>query len=230
MDGTAKSSVSSLVRVGAGPEAPLDEARLGWSLTRGLDIVLSLLGLVFLAPLMLVICALIYVLGQGQPLFGHARVGFAGKTFTCWKFRSMVVGSEKVLAQLLRTDPRAAAEWAEFFKLKNDPRVTRLGRFLRAWSLDELPQLFNVLRGEMSLVGPRPIVLEEVARYGRHFRFYARSRPGLTGLWQVSGRSHLAYRRRVAIDVLFARRAGLGQYVKVLILTVPAVLTRSGAQ
>jgi exopolysaccharide production protein ExoY len=141
----------------------------------------------------------------------------------------MVVDAEDRLSALLARDPEARREWETDHKLRSDPRVTLLGRFLRVTSLDEFPQLFNVLAGEMSLVGPRPIVTAEVARYGRWFANYCSVRPGVTGVWQVSGRNDVDYRRRVAMDVLYARTRSLTLYVGVLLATVPAVLKRSGS-
>jgi lipopolysaccharide/colanic/teichoic acid biosynthesis glycosyltransferase len=141
----------------------------------------------------------------------------------------MVLNSDAVLAELLATSPSARAEWARDHKLKNDPRITPLGRFLRSSSLDELPQLWNVLVGEMSLVGPRPIVSAEVMRYGMRFSYYCACRPGITGLWQVSGRNDVSYRRRVALDSIYARRCSLLLDSIILVRTFPAVLARRGS-
>ena len=197
---------------------------------RMLEIVLCVAILVFFAPLMIVV-ALLIKLGDGGPiLFAHPRIGRFGRTFPCLKFRSMAVNAEAQLQALLARDPAARAEWERDHKLTVDPRITPLGQFLRRSSLDELPQLFNVLRGEMSLVGPRPIVQAEVTRYRRYFRYYCQVRPGITGLWQVSGRSDLRYRRRVALDVVYARSRCLGLDFKILLATAPAVLARRGAR
>jgi lipopolysaccharide/colanic/teichoic acid biosynthesis glycosyltransferase len=141
----------------------------------------------------------------------------------------MVVDAEARLAALLARSPEARREWEADQKLRDDPRVTLLGRILRVSSIDELPQLFNVLRGEMSLVGPRPIVTGEVARYGRRFTQYCSVRPGITGLWQISGRNDVSYRRRVAMDTVFANTLSLSLYLKILFATVPAVLKREGS-
>jgi exopolysaccharide production protein ExoY len=149
--------------------------------------------------------------------------------FTCFKVRTMVVDADKRLDQLLATDPDARAEWALDQKLRNDPRITTFGRFLRKSSLDEVPQLINVLRGDMSLVGPRPIVLEEAPRYGQWLKHYCAVRPGITGIWQVSGRNNLSYRRRVACDVLYARRQSTALNLKILLITIPAVLSQDGS-
>jgi len=149
--------------------------------------------------------------------------------FDCLKFRSMGVDADSVLRRLLANDPEAADEWAATQKLRDDPRITRIGRFLRASSLDELPQLLNVVRGEMSLVGPRPIVRAEVARYGSNIEHYYAAKPGLTGLWQVSGRSDMSYARRVQLDVWYVRNWSLWHDIAILFKTVPAVCLQRGA-
>jgi len=192
------------------------------------DIVAASLLLSLLAPLFL---ALAYLVGRdgGNVLFGHRRIGAQGRAFKCWKFRSMVPNAEAVLARVLETDPQARAEWQRDFKLRNDPRITPIGRFLRSTSLDELPQLLNVLAGEMSLVGPRPIVADEVPRYGAAFHDYTRCRPGITGIWQVSGRNDTGYRQRVQLDQEYARNWSFGADLAVLLRTPIAVLRRSGA-
>lgn len=209
-------------RIKIGKKASLD-------LCRVLDIVIALAVLIFVAPLMIVIAGLIKLQDGGPALFGHARIGQGGRTFKCLKFRSMVVDAEARLNALLARDPEARREWEADHKLRKDPRITALGAFLRKSSLDELPQLFNVLKGEMSLVGPRPIVTSEIVRYGRWFPYYCSVKPGVTGLWQVNGRNDVSYRRRVALDVLFARTNGVRRYLKIMAATVPAVLLRSGS-
>lgn len=196
---------------------------------RVLDITIALAGLIFVAPLMLVVAIAIKIQDGGPIVFGHSRIGYEGRAFRCWKFRSMVVDAEARLAALLARDPEARREWESDQKLRRDPRVTLLGRFLRVSSIDELPQLFNVLTGEMSLVGPRPIVTAEVARYGNRFSHYCSVRPGITGLWQVSGRNDTGYRKRVAMDTVFARRVSPKLYLALLFATVPAVLCRKGS-
>ena len=199
------------------------------SLTRLLDIAIALCALVFLAPMLALIAAAIKLQDGGPVFFSHERIGRGGRRFGCFKFRSMVVDAKERLAALLATDPQARADWARDQKLRRDPRITSLGLFLRKSSLDELPQFWNVLRGDMSIVGPRPIVFEEVARYGRRFYSYCSVRPGITGLWQVSGRNETGYRRRVAMDHLYAQRNSLGLYLWIVISTVPAVLLRRGS-
>lgn len=196
---------------------------------RGLDIVISLVALIFVAPLMIVVAIAVKIQDGGPVFFGHSRIGYEGRAFRCWKFRSMVVDADARLAALLARSPEARKEWDDNQKLRKDPRVTLLGRMLRVSSIDELPQLFNVLIGEMSLVGPRPIVTAEVARYGSRFNHYCSVRPGITGLWQVSGRSDTGYRTRVAMDTVFAKRASPRLYLALLLATVPAVLYRRGS-
>ncbi len=193
-----------------------------------LDLLIASVCIVAMLPLLLIIAVL--VRRDGGPLFfGHTRIGLDGQPFRCLKFRSMVVDSENALARLLETDPQARAEWIETQKLRNDPRVTTIGRFLRATSMDELPQLFNVIRLEMSLVGPRPIVSAEVSRYGESIMYYYQTRPGLTGLWQISGRSSTGYNQRVELDRDYVRNWTIWQDFAILVKTVPAVLKRRGA-
>ena len=196
---------------------------------RLLDITISSLMIVALAPLLLLVALLIYVSDPGPVIFGHLRIGRGGQSFRCLKFRSMVTDAQERLAALLASDPEARAEWQRDHKLKKDPRITAIGSFLRQSSLDELPQLFNVLSGEMSLVGPRPIVLDEVARYSRYFSQYCAVRPGITGLWQVSGRSDVSYRRRVAMDVTYVRAQSFRLNLMILMMTVPSVLASQGS-
>ena len=192
------------------------------------DHLVALLILILTSPLLLIIAALISLDG-GTFIFGHRRVGRNGQEFRCLKFRTMQVDSDKVLARTLAEDPAAAAEWAANHKLRDDPRVTRIGRFLRVTSLDELPQLLNVLRGEMSLVGPRPIVRAEVARYGRDIGYYSRVKPGITGLWQVSGRSNTSYRERINYDVQYVKNWSLRRDLVILLKTVFVILLRKGS-
>lgn len=196
---------------------------------RLLDVSIALLILAALAPLFLMIVLAIKSHDGGPALFAQRRVGHRGAFFRCFKFRTMVVDAQQRLEELLASDPLARAEWARDQKLRDDPRVTWLGRFLRKSSLDELPQLINVIRGEMSLVGPRPIVADEISKYATGFRHYCSVPPGITGLWQVSGRNDVSYRRRVAMDILYARRRCLAANLAIIALTVPAVLLRRGS-
>ncbi len=184
--------------------------------------------LLLLAPLFFLLTLLIRRDG-GAALFRHQRLGANGQMFPCMKFRTMVAEADKVLEHLLANDPVAAMEWRVTQKLRRDPRITSVGHFLRKSSLDELPQLFNVLRGEMSLVGPRPIVQAEVARYGTEIRYYYQARPGLTGLWQVSGRSDTSYAQRVELDVRYVSNWTFMRDIVIVLKTIPAVLLRKGA-
>jgi exopolysaccharide production protein ExoY len=193
------------------------------------DIIIALLALLFTAPLFLAVATVVTLSDGGPALFGHQRIGVGGRGFRCLKFRSMVQDADNRLAECLARDPGARAEWARDHKLRKDPRITPLGDFLRRSSLDELPQLINVLRGEMSIVGPRPIVSAEIPKYGARFSAYCRVRPGITGLWQVSGRNDTSYRRRVAMDTIYARNKRLSWDLKIVLLTVPAVLLARGS-
>jgi exopolysaccharide production protein ExoY len=197
--------------------------------TRVLDLVAAVLGLIFVLPLLVGLWIAIRVEDGGPAFFSQERLGRHGRRFRCLKFRTMAVDADARLAELLARDPQARLEWSLNQKLQDDPRVTRIGAFLRRSSLDELPQLFNVIRGEMSLVGPRPIVAAELIRYGVHIRHYYAVRPGLTGLWQVSGRNDVSYRRRVVMDVAYVRSHGLMANLEILAKTVPVVLLRRGA-
>jgi exopolysaccharide production protein ExoY len=195
---------------------------------RTFDFIFGTLLIVGLSPILLLIAFLARRDG-GPVLFGHRRIGQDGRVFVCWKFRTMVVNSDRVLEEVLASDPAAREEWESTYKLKCDPRITRVGQFLRTTSLDELPQLFNVIKGEMSLVGPRPIVAGEVPRYGAAFHDYTRCRPGITGIWQVSGRSDMDYGGRVQLDQQYARGWSLAKDIKVLWKTAFVVIQRKGA-
>ncbi len=201
---------------------------LGLRLKRLFDFCAALTALILAAPLFIPLAILIRRDG-GPVFFAHERIGRGGRRFPCLKFRTMVTDAKARLEHILATDPQAAAEWARDQKLRNDPRVTRVGRILRATSLDELPQLINVLRGDMSLVGPRPVVAEELERYGTDRTSYLRVRPGITGLWQVSGRNQTTYEERVALDVRYVETWSFSQDLIILIKTVREVLWhRSG--
>jgi exopolysaccharide production protein ExoY len=204
--------------------------QLSLALKRAFDIVGALIALLIMAPI-LPLLALAVRLDGGPVLYGHTRIGYNDRSFKCLKFRTMVVDADKALAQYLAANPSAAEEWARQRKLARDPRVTRIGAILRKTSLDELPQLINVLRGEMSLVGPRPVVREELEQhYGPLGRsVYWTLRPGITGLWQISGRSDTTYRQRVTLDIAYGSTWSLLLDLKIVLRTIPAVLARRGA-
>ena len=209
----------------SGPLATIADAMV-LRLNQGVALVL----LVLLGPLMAVVTFLIWRRDGAPVLFAHYRVGQGGKLFRCMKFRTMLRNSEQVLSDLLRDDPQARAEWARDQKLTNDPRITPVGHFLRKSSLDELPQLLNVLRGEMSLVGPRPITVGELTRYGKVRWHYLSVRPGITGLWQVSGRNNTTYEERVALDRHYVEARSLWLDAGILFKTVRVVVAREGAR
>jgi Undecaprenyl-phosphate galactose phosphotransferase WbaP len=194
-----------------------------------IDIVVAALLLLITAPLFLAL-SIVSQLDKGPIFFAHRRIGADGRPFLCLKFRTMVVDGDKVLAAHLANNPEAAAEWAATRKLRNDPRVTPIGRFLRKTSLDELPQLVNILRLEMSLVGPRPIVESEIAYYGENIGHYYAARPGLTGPWQVSGRSDTSYARRVELDVWYVNNWTIWNDIALMLKTIPAVVGGQGAR
>lgn len=208
------------------PEQKARQAYGSSTIKRTLDLALSITALLFFAPLMIVIAIAVGM--TGPILFSQDRIGRNGQLFRCHKFRTMAIDAEQRLADLLANDPEARREWDTMRKLTRDPRITPLGRFLRLSSLDELPQLINVLLGDMSAVGPRPIVPSEAIMYNHYIRDYCRVRPGLTGLWQVSGRNGTTYRRRVALDVYYSRNAKLAMDFKIIFKTIPAVLRSDG--
>jgi len=198
------------------------------SAKRAKDMLVSGSALLVLSPIMIAIALLVKRDG-GPCLFGHSRLGKNGEIFKCLKFRSMIHNSQEVLARHLAENPEARAEREADHKLKNDPRVTRIGSFLRKTSLDELPQLINVLKGEMSLVGPRPIVSAEVVKYDRAIAHYYSVSPGITGLWQISGRNDVSYEQRVMLDSFYVRNWSLWRDITIMLKTVPALINRSGA-
>jgi len=202
---------------------------IGLTPKRLVDIFLAISGIVLLAPLLIFCCVATAITSPGPVLFRHKRVGFNGKHFDCLKFRTMVTDASERLRLLLESDPSAAAEWAANRKLKHDPRVTVIGAILRKSSLDELPQLFNVLKGEMSIVGPRPVTDEELERYTNSIGAYLACKPGITGLWQVSGRSSTTYDKRVACDTFYARNWSMALDAKILIVTIPSLLVSDSA-
>ena len=207
----------------------LDGRGSGARLTkRALDVTVALTALIVFGALFALI-ALAVLVSQGRPIFiRHQRIGRGGASFPCLKFRTMVRDADAALVRHLAADPGAMLEWRATQKLRRDPRVTALGRVLRETSLDELPQLVNIVRGEMSLVGPRPIVTAEIAHYGGAFADYRSVRPGLTGLWQCSGRNDLGYEQRVMLDRQYVRTWSLWLDLAILLRTVPAVLRSRG--
>ena len=205
----------------------LDENRL--RMKRALDLMLSALLMIGIVPLLLLITLAIRLESSGPILFRQTRVGRSGRHITIWKFRTMVADAEAQLAKCLREQPELRREWECDQKLKHDPRVTRVGRLLRRTSLDELPQIFNVLAGDLSLVGPRPIVDEEIVKYREEFELYKRVRPGITGLWQVSGRNSLSYDERVDLDRYYICNWSVWFDIYILARTVPEVLLGRGA-
>ncbi|PYX04912.1 MAG: galactosyl-1-phosphate transferase [Acidobacteria bacterium] len=210
----------------------LQIAESAWLHSRGkriFDLVFTAVVLPFALPLFLLIPAAILLESRGPICFQHRRLGRNGRMFWMFKFCTMIDGADVILSQLLDSDPEVRHEFAENYKLKNDPRITRLGRFLRRLSLDELPQIFNVIKGEISWVGPRPIVQPEVKKYGRYAPALLRMKPGVTGLWQANGRSGLAYEERVRLDMEYLSKASLWLDIKTIVKTLPVVLSRAGA-
>ncbi|HWI38433.1 MAG TPA: sugar transferase [Burkholderiales bacterium] len=197
-------------------------------LRRAADRIIALALLVAFSPLMLA-CVLLIRRDGGPATFAHFRVGAAGRVFRCFKFRTMCVDAERVLRDLLDRDPALREEWRRTFKLQKDPRITAVGRWLRRSSLDELPQLLNVLRGDMALVGPRPITLTELRLYGPARWQYLSVLPGMTGLWQVSGRNRVSYERRVQLDDEYVQNRSIWLDLQILVRTVLVVITRDGA-
>lgn len=209
----------------------LPELPVGGRGKRGLDIILVILSLPLLLPLLLGIALILKLTDPGPLLYGHRRIGFGGRPFHCWKFRSMVVDGDSVLERYLEAHPEEAEVWHSQRKLDNDPRVTRIGAVLRKLSLDELPQLLNVLRGEMSLVGPRPVVQSELDdHYGPAAPAYLSTRPGLSGLWQISGRSDTTYAERIRLDCDYVRNWSLVRDLRIILLTIPAMALSRGAR
>jgi undecaprenyl-phosphate galactose phosphotransferase len=196
---------------------------------RVFDFICTLVGIILLSPVLMAIGVWIYRDSPGPIIFRHYRVGKNGKIFPCYKFRSMCVDADQKLKELLARDPQARAEWDRDFKLKDDPRITKSGAFLRKTSLDELPQLLNVLKGEMSLVGPRPIIQDEVPRYGKYIRDYYMVRPGVTGMWQTSGRSDVEYDERVQMDTWYVRNWNIWFDVVLIWRTFKVVFSKKGA-
>ena len=195
--------------------------------------IIDIIACLLISPLLLLIgipIALILLFDGGDIVYAQRRIGADGRPFACLKFRSMVCNADEKLRQMLDEDPAALAEWSCFQKLTNDPRITWFGKFLRAYSLDELPQFVNVWRGEMSIVGPRPIMTDQIALYGEYFDTYCGMKPGITGLWQVSGRNERTFAERVELDAQYAETWSLWGDLKIMLLTLPAVLAGKGAK
>jgi exopolysaccharide production protein ExoY len=196
---------------------------------RVVDLVTCLLA----APFLLVIglpIAIVLKLDGGSIVYAQPRVGANGRQFACLKFRSMVRNADERLQQMLAADSRAREEWSHYQKLNDDPRITWFGKFLRAYSLDELPQFINVLRGDMSVVGPRPIMIDQIDIYGEHFATYCAMKPGITGVWQVSGRNERTFAERVRLDSQYVDSWSIAGDLKIMLLTIPAVLQGKGAK
>lgn len=205
------------------------ERRLNRIIKYLFDMILTIVGTICISPLLVIIAIWIYKDSPGPVIFKHMRVGKDGKEFPCYKFRSMCVDAKEKLEELLKNDPKARAEWERDFKLKHDPRITKSGAFLRKTSLDELPQIFNVLKGEMSLVGPRPIIKAEMERYGNYINDYLMVRPGIAGMWQCSGRNDIDYTERVHMDSWYVRNWSVWLDIMILWRTFKAVFAKKGA-
>lgn len=197
-------------------------------LERCVDLTLATLLLLILSPFMLATALVVLLSGRGPAFYRQPRLGLNGETFDCLKFRTMQVDADRLLQGLLESSPALREVWMRDRKLRKDPRITPIGRFLRRYSLDELPQLFNVLCGEMSIVGPRPIATDEAHFYGEAFSIYCSVKPGITGAWQVGGRNDVSYQRRVQLDCEYARTKSLRQDIRLLLRTVPVVLRGTG--
>ena len=193
------------------------------------DKVLSVVLFILFLPVLLLLYLVVYISSKGDPIYKQKRVGENGRRFHIYKFRTMRSDADKMLEELLENDPVKKAEWEKEFKLKDDPRITSVGKFLRRTSLDELPQLFNVFQGKMSLVGPRPIIEDEISKYGEYFDYFTAVKPGITGLWQVSGRNDIAYDERVRLDVWYVRNWSLELDIMILVKTAAIVLMRKGS-
>jgi exopolysaccharide production protein ExoY len=208
-------------------------ARSGLRVSTSAKRLIDLVTCLFAAPLILLIglpIALILKLDGGNVIYTQPRVGANGRQFACLKFRSMVRNADERLRLMLAADPAALDEWTCFQKLTNDPRITWFGKFLRAYSLDELPQFINVLRGEMSIVGPRPIMIDQIELYGEQFAAYCAMRPGITGPWQVSGRNERTFAERIRLDSEYTKTWSIAGDAKIMLMTLPAVLAGRGAK
>lgn len=223
---TRSAELPDAVRYGSDLEF---KAAPGGTIKRAFDITGALGAIVVFSPLLLLLALLVKFSDGGRVFYGHTRVGRSGNTFRCLKFRTMVEDGGEVLAQHFAENPDARAEWNATRKLQDDPRVTRAGAVLRKLSLDELPQLFNILRGDMSFVGPRPVVSDELDLYGNAVVYYLQTRPGLTGLWQISGRNDVSYGERVDYDQHYVENWSLVFDILIIIRTVPAVISSRGS-
>ena len=194
-----------------------------------LDFILAIILFVLLFPINLIIILILKIFTKGSVFFKHKRIGENGKEFILYKFRTMKESRDKILNEYFIKYPEAKLEWKNNHKLRNDPRITKVGYFLRDFSLDEIPQILNIIKGDMSFVGPRPIVSKEIEKYGIHFNNYKRCKPGLTGLWQVSGRNNTTYKERIDFDMYYINHKSFLLDMKILLKTIPVVLSRKGA-
>ncbi len=202
---------------------------VGGAWKRVFDVSAAVASIVFLGPLLIMLALLVKASDGGAAFYGHRRIGRNGRVFQCLKFRTMVANGDEVLARHFAANPQSRAEWHATRKLQDDPRVTRVGAVLRKLSLDELPQIFNILRGDMSFVGPRPVIRDELELYGSAADHYLRSRPGLTGLWQISGRNDVSYGTRVAFDRHYVENWSFIADLKIIAMTIPAVISSRGS-
>ena len=193
------------------------------------DFTMTTLLLILFAPLLLVLYIVVFVATKGEPIFKHIRIGKDGKEFEVYKFQTMYPNAKEMLEELLENDTELKIEWEKEHKLKYDPRITKIGELLRKTSLDELPQLINVIKGEMSLVGPRPIVESEISKYGEYFYYFKAVKPGITGLWQISGRNDVDYDERVQLDTWYVRNWSIEQDLTILMKTIVVVLLKKGS-
>ncbi|AYD02486.1 sugar transferase [Neorhizobium sp. NCHU2750] len=225
--------MKSATRSADTPLSELDHSAVGLPIgglvKRTFDITSAGLALIVFSPIFLMIMGLVKFTDKGPAFYGHTRIGHKGRAFKCLKFRTMAVNGEEILRNHLRDNPEAAEEWRATRKLKDDPRVTAVGRVLRKLSLDELPQLLNIVRGEMSVVGPRPVVDDELKVYDSSAVYYLQTRPGLTGLWQISGRNDVSYETRIAFDTQYVQNWSLVQDVSIILKTIPAVCLARGS-
>lgn len=224
--------MKSATRSAGSPFVNLDQTMtlpIGGLAKRSFDVTAAACALLLFSPIFLMIMALVKYADNGPIFYGHTRIGHNGRTFKCLKFRTMAVDGDLLLRNYIRDNPEAAEEWRLTRKLKSDPRVTAIGTVLRKLSLDELPQLINILRGEMSVVGPRPVVDDELKVYDSFAVYYLRTRPGLTGLWQISGRNDVSYETRIAYDTQYVQNWSLVRDIAIILKTIPAVCLARGS-